>query len=288
MITFFAMTAKGYHVLKNVFRHFPSGKVQQVITAIDKEIKDDYYQQIFALCQQYNIPCYDRSHAFTVASEYAFAISWRWLLNIPAKLISVHDGLLPRYRGFAPLVNALINGENEIGATAIFASNDYDAGDIIEQRVLPVKYPLKINDAIEQVSHLCAEVVIDVIKKIDQGILNARPQAPRLASYSLWRNEDDYRIQWKKSAEFISRFIDAVGYPYEGASAMINNTLVRVITTEPLEDVIIENRSPGKVIFMREHQPVVVCGQGLLLIREMQWENGSSALPLKKFRTKFK
>ena len=39
-------------------------------------------------------------------------------------LIVFHDSLLPKYRGFAPLVSQLINGEEYLGVTAIF-TNDF-------------------------------------------------------------------------------------------------------------------------------------------------------------------
>jgi methionyl-tRNA formyltransferase len=54
----------------------------------------------------------------------------------------MHDSLLPKYRGFAPLPNALINGEREVGVTALFASEEYDMGDIVCQRRLAVEYPM--------------------------------------------------------------------------------------------------------------------------------------------------
>jgi methionyl-tRNA formyltransferase len=54
-----------------------------------------------------------------------------------------------------------------------------------------------------------------------------------------------------------------------------------------LPDVIIENRAVGKVIFMDNGSPVVVCGQGLLKILKLT-EDGAeyNVLPLSRFRTR--
>ena len=84
---------------------------------------------------------------------------WRWLLPSTEKLIVLHDSLLPRYRGFNPLVSQLIDKEERLGVTAFFASDRYDCGDIINQPSIKVSYPLKINEAIERVCN-CYQVSI--------------------------------------------------------------------------------------------------------------------------------
>ena len=51
----------------------------------------------------------------------------------------------------------------------------------------------------------------------------------------------------------------------------------------------IENREPGKVIFIENSNPVVVCGHGLLRITELlDDETGYPLLPLSSFRTRFR
>ena len=88
------------------------------------------------------------------AVDYQLAIGWRWLISGTENLIVLHDSLLPKYRGFAPLVNSLINGEQEIGVTAIWAGPEFDAGEIIFQEKAGICYPIKIQEAIEIVSGL--------------------------------------------------------------------------------------------------------------------------------------
>ena len=107
-------------------------------------------------------------------------------------------------------------------------------------------------------------------------------------TYSLWRDEDDYRVDWYKSAEDIDRFIDAVGYPYSGAFSLIHEQKVRIIDADPIEDVQVENRIPGKVIFIENGKPVIVCGKGLLRVNELvDDKTKQSILASLKFRTRF-
>lgn len=285
------MTNKGFQVLKSVVENNYILIVDQVIIGIDKSVINDYSGEIRELCEDNQLTHYFSNEKFNINSQYALAVSWRWIINFEnLKLIVLHDSLLPKYRGFAPLVNALINEEDFIGVTALFASEEYDTGPIILQRQIPLEFPVKINDAIEKICILYSEIVISIFEKINSNvILDSFEQQEEEASYSLWLDSEDYFINWNYSSTKIRRFIDAVGYPYQGAKCLMNGEIVVIHNATPIEDLKIENRDIGKVIFIQQHKPVVVCGQGLLKIDEAVFENSNENIfPLKKFRTRFK
>jgi methionyl-tRNA formyltransferase len=289
-LTLFLMTRKGFKVLESLGRDF-RGLIDFVVTQRDKSVQNDYYEEIRGLCEQLNIPCYDRNQTYEIKSKYALAISWRWLINLNGTtLIIFHDSLLPKYRGFNPLVSYLINGETKIGVTALFAAEAYDTGEVVAQTVTEISYPKKISEAIEIVSDDYAKLAEKIAGQINCGAdIVGKPQCETEATYSLWRDEEDYRIDWSRSAGEIRRFVDAVSFPYKGASTIINDKLARVFDIEELEDVVIENRVPGKVIFIRESLPVVVCGQGLAKIKTLIDDaTGESLIPLKNLRLRFK
>jgi len=288
-IAFFLMTEKGFRVLEGLISNGYKEVIEQVIIGQDAAIINDFSADIELLCIQHAISYSYRKDAGAIEASYAIAISWRWMIALEqTSLIVLHDSLLPKYRGFAPLVNQLINGEDKIGVTALFASADYDKGEIIAQKELAISYPIKISAAIGLIGPLYVSLVNDIVKMIKSGSqLKSMVQNEQDASYSLWRDEDDYRINWNDSAIEINRFIDAVGYPYLGASTMMDNKLVRIIDSEIMEDLKIENRQPGKIIFFKDKYPVIVCGKGLLCIKAIVDNNGQNLLPLKKFRTKF-
>jgi methionyl-tRNA formyltransferase len=287
-ITLFLMTGKGYSVLRHIVEQLDPALIDQVIGARDKNLRQDYYDEIQALCRAAGIPFVDRAQPYTVRSAYSIAISWRWLIRNAGKLIVLHDSLLPRYRGFAPLVNCLINHEAEIGVTAVFSEAEFDRGPIIQAEARPVTYPVKIAQAIELTVECYTALTTDILRGIAAGTLPAGvPQDESQASYSLWRDEEDYRIDWQADSARLKRFIDAVGWPYQGASTLLNGQLARVYDAEVEPDVRIENRTAGKVMFIVEGQPVVVCGTGLLRLTRVSFETGKDALPLKPFRTRF-
>jgi methionyl-tRNA formyltransferase len=290
-ISLFLMNQKGLAVLKATVRELGPEVVACVVSARDEGVLNDYFAEIRTECEEHGIRFFERSDAPSAAISNAdvIAVGWRWMISGYQSLIVLHDSLLPRYRGFAPLPNALINGEQVIGVTALLASAEYDRGDIIAQKSVSIRYPIKIQEAIEILLEPCAALAVDAARTISSGLqLVARPQDESSASYSSWRDEDDYRIDWSLEASAIKRFIDALGFPYKGASSILAGSRVRILDAAVEPDVRIEQRAPGKVMFVRDGRPVVTCGAGMLRLLDVRDNLGSaSVLPLARFRSRF-
>ena len=287
-IGLFLMTEKGFTTLRALITRVGPEHICFVVGGQDDNVINDYHNEIASLCKKHDIKFFNRNHETLPDVEYVLAISWRWLIKDSRRLIVLHDSLLPKYRGFAPLPAALINGEKHVGVTAIFAKKEFDTGEIISQRKIKIHYPIKIQQVIESISKEYADLVVEITSKIITGKkLSRRTQNEKAATYSLWRDENDYRINWSEDASHIRRFVDAVGYPYAGAASVLNGRMVRVIEAIAEPDVRIENRTVGKVIFMNDGLHVVVCGSGLLKITQLNDDKGESMLPLKKFRSRF-
>jgi len=290
-VALYLMNFKGLTVLEKLINDEDTIKaIDFVVGGKDDNIENDYYHDIKLLCEKMQIRFFDRKDKIPDFRDYKLAIGWRWLIAENEKLIVFHDSILPKYRGFNPMVTSLINGDSRIGVTAIYATHDYDSGEIIEQEIKLVQYPLKIRDAIEIVANLYSEIALIIVKKIARDkVLLSYPQDDAVASYSLWRDEEDYRIDWNWDAEYIKRFIDATGYPYKGATSTMEGKRIRIKNVFVEDDVVISNRDVGKIIFLRNGIPTVVCGNGLLSIVEAVFDQDQvSILPITKFRLRFK
>jgi methionyl-tRNA formyltransferase len=91
------------------------------------------------------------------------------------------------------------------------------------------------------------------------------------------------------SAARIRRFVDAVGFPYSGASTMMDDEVVRILDCQELPDIKIEERMPGKVIWMEEGAPVIVCGEGLLKLNRLVRARDNALIEkLPRFRMRFR
>ena len=290
MITLFLMSKKGLTVLEEIIINGLSSSIEQVIASKDLSISNDYYNEMKELCKKHKIHFYDKKEKYKINSNFAIAVSWRWIISLnKTKLIVLHDSLLPKYRGFNPLASCLLNQEKEIGVTALYATKNFDAGPIIDQSSTLIDYPIKLKDAIDIICKNYAEVCLKIVKKIknEKEILSV-PQDETRATYSVWRDEQDYRIDWKKSSNEILLKINTLGEPYLGASAFINNKKIRILEAEVYNDLKVENRHVGKVLLKEDEFPVIICGKGLIKIKSAICDKSKkSILPMKKFRVRF-
>ncbi len=268
----FLLGEKGLSVLEALVNNGYAKNISRIIIGRDKNISNDCSIDIEKIAALHKIPTEERRQNINLSEdEFGILISWKWLIKNHIKdLIVLHDSILPKYRGFNPLVTALINGDEEIGATAIFASNEIDEGEIIYQRKIKINYPLKIKDAINMIAVLYAEITCDIFKEIfdNKNKLFSHPQKPENTSFSLWRDEKDYFIDWSKSSQEIERFINATSSPYDDAKTIINNQVIRITEAVSIDDIYIVNRIPGKLLNINidKREATVVCGTGLLRI----------------------
>jgi methionyl-tRNA formyltransferase len=280
--TLFILGEKGLYSLQSL--HNAIDIIDKVVIGTDKNVQNDYSVDIQKWCEQKNI-------AFTfndtnINSAYLITIGWRKMINVNENqiLIVLHDSLLPKYRGFNPLVTALINGDKTIGVTALLGTKEYDKGDIIAQESISVSYPITIQEAITRIATCYATLLNVIFLKIKTKTLTAVPQDHQKATYSLWRDQEDYFINWNSSSKKIMRVINAVGFPYDGAKFRLNNEVYTVLEAEETADVKIENRTPGKVIFKENEKIHVVCKKGIICLNKVI----NSENELQKFESKFR
>jgi methionyl-tRNA formyltransferase len=290
MVTFFSLGFKGFFVLSKLEKkYFPL--IDRIVIGRDKEVENDYATESKNWCKENNIQFVERLQYNPSLSKSSFLImiGWKWLIeeSFDYEIIVLHDSILPKYRGFNPLVTALIEGDSEIGATAIFGVGEYDTGEIISQKKANISYPCKIHEAIESVSRIYVEIVSELFVKIKRNeTLVSNKQPEQNASYSLWRDGEDYRINWDQSSSRILRHIHACGTPYKGAFTEAEGIRYVVLDGKLIDDVEIINRTVGKVIFAKNGNPVIVCKKGLIELTEIINENGKKIVPT-KFRLRF-
>jgi methionyl-tRNA formyltransferase len=294
-IGLFAMSSKGHATLKALIDRFGAQAIGFVVGATDGAVHNDHSQEIAQTCHKYGIQWMDRHRPDSrkPAVSLMMAVSWRWLLDPPvgSQLVVLHDSLLPRYRGFAPLVNSLINGEPHIGVSAVLVEGmgAADSGPIVLQRSVPVDYPITIGEAIALIEVAYSDLACDIVDLVMSGPLIGVPQVESEASFSPWLDDLDYEIDWTLSAQQVRRFVDAVGYPYRGAATELDGRTVRVIRCEEHpKPPRLERPAPGKVIMIDPRGPCVACGSGAVILLDVrQGDSSLGALPLKRFRVRF-
>ena len=287
MIHIYAISIRGYETLSLILPKW-FHTIDCVITADESDPSEDYGAPIRKLCKNHGVKCESRKLHKRDTNYYGIVIGWKWMIKEDRNLIVIHDSLLPKYRGFNPLVTALINGDQHIGITAFFANNYMDAGPIIYQTKTRISYPITIQQALQSIIPMYVQTVETLISNIIQNkTLESTEQIHSLATYSVWRDNSDYYIDWSQNSSKIVRQIHATGSPYAGSRTLCNGKLVYLMDAIDRPEYTVENPTPGKVLTIDNGFPVVICGLGCVAITHALSEDGRSLLPWKRTRVRF-
>lgn len=271
------VTSRGFEILKVISSKY---KVSKVITYRKLGILDDCFDLIANYCSDQKIPCIATNSIDSelLANEDLVFVAggWQYLIHgLDDKLVILHDSLLPKYRGFIPTVSSLIVGESELGVTACKAVDFADSGDIYCQQKIAISYPLKIVDAYRLLIPAYVSSIETVIQQWSRASLKAIAQNHDEATYSIWRDEEDYWIDWTQDAASIERFVNAVGYPYSGAKTIYDNNIIRVNSVKTESDRNYVIRQPGKICEITNNQALVICNRGLIRIINASTADGN-------------
>lgn len=177
-------------------------------------------------------------------------------------------------------MTALISGAKEIGVTAFQPDAGVDTGPIYARASFHVEHPMRIETALQRQAGLMAQLAVRILEADSRGApLEPQPQTDDGASYSIWRDEQDYALDLTRGAEELVRSVYALGHPYPGARVSVDGQMLTVLDAETVPDLPFALRDVGKVWRLDEDGPVVICGSGLIKFTRIVDETGAPWRP---------
>ncbi len=216
-------------------------------------------------------------------ADIGFVCGWYWLLDrvilerFPHGLWGIHNSLLPKYRGGAPLVWSIINGDRQVGSSVFRISEGMDDGPILHQ----VRTDLGREDTIAEVLSRIEAALVDELppkwRDLVEGRADLQEQHESDATYCGQRCEDDGLIDWTRSALEVHDFIRAQARPYPCAFSYVTATKLRIARSRPVDAIYFG--TPGQVLRRNERSIVVSCGQSTALEVLSVIVDGEDAVP---------
>ena len=222
----------------------------------------------------------------------------RTILNMPPLgCVNFHTSLLPKYRGASPICQALIEGDAVTGVTAMMMTPRMDAGDILGMREYQIKPDETAGSLGLELAISGAGLMLDVIRKLDEGKCPRVPQDESLATYA--PKIDDTTtpaIDWSQTAFQIECRIRAMTpKPYchtylpgkDPANPYMPGLRVKILgarTARPPANVPTEWLDrPGTVLSMKEGPLVMTGGGDAMLLTLIHIEGKAKPIDGKAF-----
>ena len=200
------------------------------------------------------------------------------VLEIPRfGCINVHASLLPRYRGAAPINKMIMEGEEVGGVTTMFMDVGLDTGDMLVKKSLPIGFEETAGELHDRLSLLGRETMEETLGRLCAGTLERQVQNDDESTYAPMLKKEDGLIDWTKPALTIHNQVRGLA-PWPGAFTFLNGEVLKIARTYPEKG----SGTPGSVVSAGPDGVRVACGEGVLLIRQLQLP-GRKSLPAAEF-----
>lgn len=172
------------------------------------------------------------SKLFAGRPDFVFVAGWyhmipgSWLARAP--IFGLHASLLPKYRGGAPLVWAMINGESKTGVSLFQMDHGVDTGPVLSTREIPIGADDEIGDLLERAERASIDIIRRDFPRIASGEIKGKAQPAATFPVMPQRSPSDGRIDWTQSSEKIGLFVRAQTRPYPGAFLEIEKRKVAI------------------------------------------------------------
>ncbi|ALN76229.1 MULTISPECIES: methionyl-tRNA formyltransferase [Staphylococcus] len=170
--------------------------------------------------------------------------------------VNVHASLLPKYRGGAPIHQAIIDGEKETGVTIMYMVQQLDAGNIISQRAIPIEDEDNVGTMHDKLSALGTTLLQETLPSILNGTNSSVPQEASKVSFASNIQREDEWIDWQQEARQIFNHIRGLS-PWPVASTSLEGKTMKLYTAELVPNV---SGQPGKIL--QTTKKAIVVGTG--------------------------
>jgi methionyl-tRNA formyltransferase len=192
--------------------------------------------------------------------------------------LNIHASLLPRWRGAAPIQRAILAGDPETGITIMQMDSGLDTGGMLLRAALPIADQDTAHTLHDKLAVLGASSIVSALKRLELGTWQAQPQDDSAATYAAKLSKAEGLIDWHKSATEIARAVRAYN-PFPVAQARLQAETWRIwqAQVEPRNE-----GTPGEILQADKEGILVRCGEGALLLKELQ-KAGGKRLPTSSF-----
>lgn len=192
------------------------------------------------------------------------------VLRIPRfGCINVHASLLPKYRGAAPIQQAILEGDSESGVTIMQMDKGMDTGAMLKRITCPIYSTDTAGHLHDRLSELAIQPLLETLDNIDKNIPVAQDNTQ--ATYAAKIKKSDAAIQWDQSAQCIDQHIRAYNpWPITYTQAADQTLRIYEAHLEPNKS----KATPGTILAI-DHQGIRVATlDDDILIQTFQFPGG--------------
>jgi len=198
----------------------------------------------------------------------------------PRRSLNLHPSLLPRHRGAAPVLSAILAGDDCVGLSVLFVEDEMDAGDLLAQVSVPVHAEDTTASLMMRLAEIGAPFYVETLAAWAAGEITPKPQELAQSTWIDRLQKDAGRVDWSLPAAEVARRCRAFS-PWPGlfTSFAGRRLLIHCVTPFPL---LAGFQAPAGTVWSAGGEVLVATGDGALRLDSVQLA-GRRRLPSAEF-----
>jgi len=219
-----------------------------------------------------------------VVASFGKLIPASLISSFPLGMINVHGSLLPRWRGAAPVIHAIKNGDTKTGITIMrVRPHKFDVGEILSRREVEISEDMRRPELTSRLADVGSDLLLEVLRKFGDYSLSARKQEDSSMSLAPLVDKKISRISWGDMSEVeVYNLWRAVGDMMKlTTSYSMTGHQVRIATVLPPRVLagasFPPSSPPGSLLFIRRSKRekflCVKCRTGWVAVSDLFYHN---------------
>ena len=196
------------------------------------------------------------------------------VLDIPTLgCLNIHASLLPRWRGAAPIARAVEAGDGETGITIMRMDAGLDTGPMLLLERIPLSAEMTAAQLHDALSPLGGRLIVEALMRLQRGDLPEQAQPAAGMTYARKLSKEEARVDWSQPAATLARRVRAFN-PAPVAWSELNGERIRFWNARAEPGSVAA--APGTVLAADAAGLTIACGEGRLLVTELQRPGGKA------------
>jgi len=182
--------------------------------------------------------------------------------------VNIHGSLLPRWRGAAPIQRAILAGDEKTGITLMQMDIGLDTGDMLAKSYVDIGADTTAAELHDVLKVSGAELLMSNLDAIQNVTIQKQSQDDTEACYAAKLTKQEAAVDWTKPVDLLHREIRAFN-PWPVSHTTLKGSNVKIWSAHV--NSLVGSGTPGQVIAHDKKGVLVSCGEGVLLITELQF-----------------
>ena len=207
-----------------------------------------------------------------VVIAYGLILPQRVLDIPPFGCINVHASLLPRWRGASPIQQSILHGDKQTGVCIMKMEAGLDTGPVYERATCVIEDTDTTPMLHDKLAQLAIKPLLNTLSNLALSRANLEEQSEKGLTYAHKISREDALIDWSDTAVQINQKIRAYK-PWPSALSICGDQTIKIHQAECLAST--NDYVSGTIVEMDKTGMSVACGEGVLLVKEIQYPNST-------------